>query len=183
MNAMAQSIPPEKIYFQDDGRIPNNKLPLLFYHGAFAPGIPDLASSIEERFARNHWPPSWRASVFPFHHYHSITHEALGVYQGMATLQFGGESGRKFEAKQGDIIVIPAGVGHKCLESSSGFSVVGAYPGGRQWDLLRGLPDERPKSDHNIAAVPMPEMDPLYGRDGPLMHIWGTPKEKNSLTS
>jgi len=32
------------------------------------------------------------------------------------------------------------------------FSVVGAYPGGRQWDLLRGLPGERPQADRNIAG-------------------------------
>jgi uncharacterized protein YjlB len=50
--------------------------------------------------------------------------------------------------------------------------VVGAYPGGRQWDLLRGLPGERPQADRNIAAVPLPETDPIYGADGPLRKIW-----------
>jgi uncharacterized protein YjlB len=100
------------------------------------------------------------------------THEVLGVYRGTATLQLGGEKGRQFVVKAGDVIVIPAGVGHKRLQSSAGFRVVGAYPGGRQWDLLRGLRGERPQADRNIAAVPSPDNDPLYGPAGPLKQIW-----------
>jgi uncharacterized protein YjlB len=42
----------------------------------------------------------------------------------------------------------------------------------RRWDLLRGLPGERPQADRNIAAVPLPESDPLCGSDGPLKRIW-----------
>jgi len=30
-------------------------------------------------------------------------------------------------------------------------------------DLLRGLPGERPKADRNIAALPIPDNDPIYG--------------------
>jgi hypothetical protein len=62
------------------------------------------------------------------------------------------KKGRKFAVKPGDGVVIPAGVGHKRMESSPGFSVIGAYPGGRNWDVLRGLPGERPRADRNIAA-------------------------------
>jgi uncharacterized protein YjlB len=114
---------------------------------------------------------SWRASVFPFHHYHS-THEVLAVYRGTASLQFGGDNGRKFVVKPGDVVVIPAGVGHKRMESTSDFSVIGAYPGGRRWDLLRGLPGERPRADRNIAAVPLPDNDPIAGPGGWLRQIW-----------
>src|SRR5262245_9028312 len=115
---MAQPLQPEKAYFKDDGSIPNSALPLLVYRQAFTLGSSDLAGTIEEHFARNDWTGSWRASVFPFHHYHSTTHEVLAVYRGTATLQFGGEKGRKFALKPGDVVVIPAGVGHKRTESS-----------------------------------------------------------------
>jgi uncharacterized protein YjlB len=172
MSLMAQPNQPEKAYFKDDGSIPNSALPLLLYRQAFAPGTPNLASAIEKGFAKNDWTGSWRASVFPFHHYHSTSHEVLAVYRGTATLQFGGEKGRKFAVKPGDVIVIPAGVGHKRVENSEDFSVVGAYPGGRQWDLLRGLRGERPQADLNIAAVPLPDNDPIDGPDGPLKQIW-----------
>jgi uncharacterized protein YjlB len=172
MNLMEQPIQPEQARFNDDGRIPNSVLPLLLYRQAFAPDASDLASAIEKRFAANDWSGSWRASVFPFHHYHSTTHEVLAVYRGTATLQLGGEQGQKFNVKAGDVIVIPAGVGHKRLESSRDFGVVGAYPGARQWDLLRGLPGERPQADRNIAAVPLPKTDPIYGPDGSLTRLW-----------
>ena len=158
--------------FKDDGSIPNSALPLLVYRQAFVLGASDLAVTIEVHFARNDWTGSWRASVFPFHHYHSKTHEVLAVYRGTATLQFGGEKGRKFVVKPGDVVVIPAGVGHKRIERSLDFSVIGAYPGGRNWDLLRGLPGERPRADRNIAAVPLPDNDPIAGPGGPLTQIW-----------
>ena len=172
LGKMTQPIQPEMAFFKDDGSIPNNMLPLLLYRLVFSQETRDLASVIEERFTGNCWTASWRASVFPFHHYHSTTHEALAVYRGSATLKLGGESGKKFNVNAGDVIVIPAGVGHKRLESTEDFGVVGAYPGSRRWDLLRGLPGERPRADRNIAGVPLPATDPVYGTDGPLVKIW-----------
>ena len=50
--------------------------------------------------------------------------------------------------------------------------MVGGYPPGQDWDLLRGEPDDRPKADQNIAKVPMPESDPVGGGDGPLLTEW-----------
>src|SRR5436190_4568377 len=80
--------------------------------------------------------------------------------------------GQTVEVRSGDVILIPAGVAHHHIGASPDFSVVGAYPDGRQWDLLRGLPGERPKSDRTIAALPIPDYDPIYGADGPLRQIW-----------
>jgi uncharacterized protein YjlB len=172
-------VQPETVVFKDDGSIPNSRLPLLLFRQVFAPQTPELGSVIERRFASNDWTGSWRASVFPFHHYHSTTHEVLGVYSGTATLLLGGEHGRRFDVKPGDVILIPAGVGHKRMTSSSDFSVVGAYPEGRQWDLLRGDPGERPQADHNIAAVPLPANDPVYSTNGPLTRLWKSTEERN----
>src|SRR4029453_3761509 len=76
------------------------------------------------------------------------------------------------EVRARGVILIPAGVAHHNIGASPDFSVVGAYPDGRQWDLLRGLPGERPKSDRTIAALPIPHYDPIYGVDGPLRQIW-----------
>jgi uncharacterized protein YjlB len=87
-------------------------------------------------------------------------------------MRLGGEHGQTVEVHSGDVILIPAGVAHHNIGASPDFSVVGAYPDGRQWDLLRGLPGERPKSDHTIAALPIPDYDPIYGVDGPLRQIW-----------
>ena len=51
----------------------------------------------------------------------------------------------------GDVIIIPAGVGHQNLGSSPDFHVVGGYPVGPEPDLLRGNPGERPAT---IASPP-----------------------------
>ncbi|MGV3559785.1 MAG: cupin domain-containing protein [Larkinella arboricola] len=163
---------PETHLFKDDGTIPNSKYPLLIYHNAFSETVPAGASWLEERFSKNNWTNSWRNGVFPYHHYHSLSHEVLGVYSGSALLHLGGEQGQKIRVQTGDILVIPAGVGHKRLEASSDFGVVGAYPDGRDYDVLRGEPGERPQADQNIAAVPLPKTDPLLGREGGLTRIW-----------
>lgn len=68
-------------------------------------------------------------------------------------------------------MVIPAGAGHKNLESVD-LGVVGAYPEGRSWDLNRGLPSERPQAYKNIAELPIPGRDPLLGENGGLVKIW-----------
>jgi uncharacterized protein YjlB len=164
--------PPDTAIFKDDGVIPNNRHPLLLYRGVIDLRSADPASQIQKHFAANSWTNSWRNGIYPFHHYHSTSHEVLGVYRGSATVRLGGEQGRDFTVQAGDVIVIPAGVGHKNLGGSDDFGVVGAYPDGRQWDLLTGRPGERPKADQNIAALPVPGNDPVYGLNGPLRKIW-----------
>ena len=87
------------------------------------------------------------------------------------SLQLGGEQGQQLEVRAGDILVIPAGVGHKNLDSSE-LGVAGAYFDGRDWDLKRGMEGERPQADKNIAALPVPSTDPLLGADAGLPKIW-----------
>lgn len=160
---------PEAILFEDDGGIPNSTLPLLLYRGEFSARGEEGARWLEESFAGNEWTNSWRNGVYPFHHYHSNTHEVLGVYLGSALLHLGGKSGREIEVKAGDVIVIPAGTGHKRIMASADFSVVGAYPDGKEPDLLQDRPDD---VEQRIAAVPIPEADPVRGGFGGLKKIW-----------
>ncbi|MFO7845477.1 MAG: cupin domain-containing protein [Balneolaceae bacterium] len=162
---------PETFYFDDDGSIPNNDLPLLLYRGAFSEKGSEGAEWLERTFANNNWTNAWRNGVYPFHHYHSTSHEVLGIYSGEAKLHLGGEQGEKLDVKAGDVIVIPAGVGHKNLGSEN-LGVVGAYPNSRHHDLLRGEPDDRPEVIENIKAVPLPSRDPLFGKDGGVLDVW-----------
>jgi uncharacterized protein YjlB len=165
-------VQPKQFKFKDDGIFPNSALPLLFYRQAITANAKDPASVFEQCFTENDWTNSWRNGVYSFPHYHSTSHEVLGVYSGTATLRLGGEHGKSVEVHAGDVIVIPAGLAHQNIGASDDFGVVGAYPGGREWDLLRGLPGERPKADENIAALPLPKNDPIYGTKGPLRRIW-----------
>ena len=151
--------------------IPNSKYPLLLYRNAFSARDNEGADWLEDHFAKNNWSNSWRNGVYPFHHYHSTSHEVLGVYSGSALLHLGGEQGQKVKVQTGDIIVIPAGVGHKNL-GSEGLGIVGAYEDGRSWDVNKGLPGERPGTDENIAALPKPKTDPFTGKTGGLLELW-----------
>ena len=165
----------ETYHFKDDGSIPNNKFPVIIYKGVFSARGDEAAQWLEKKFAENNWKNSWRNGVFDYHHYHSNTHEVLGVYAGEALLQLGGEKGQKLKVFAGDVIIIPAGVAHKNLGSND-FSVVGAYPEGRSHDMNVGKQEERPQADENIAKVPIPKFDPIEGREGALIKIWDAPK-------
>lgn len=156
-----------------DGPIPNHpRWPLLVYPGAVALSGPDPAAVFEQLFAANRWTGSWRDGLYGFHHYHSNAHEVLGVYSGEATVQFGGDSGVTVTAKPGDVIVLPAGTGHKKLRSSGRLGVVGAYPAGHDPDVCTPERGGEAKGARAVAAVPLPERDPVYGPGGPLFDHW-----------
>ena len=157
---------------KDDGMIPNIHLPLLVYESALKLPTHDAEEIVEAVVAANGWGGSWVNGIYSFHHYHSTAHEVLGCFRGSATVQFGGPSGVTQKLHCGDVVIIPAGVAHKNLGASGDFGVVGAYPSGQCWDMCYGKPGERPRADENIARVPLPETDPVYGADGPLLAHW-----------
>lgn len=172
MSLIAQNTEPETHFLQDDGFIPNSPLPVLIYRNSLSVEVEDLPLKMEHLFASNKWSGAWRDGIYSFQHYHSTSHEVLGIYRGRASIIFGGDKGIIISVQAGDVIVIPAGVGHKNLRSSVAFGVVGAYPGGRDCDLLRDTLADRAIAQRNLANVPLPECDPLYGEDGPLMKAW-----------
>lgn len=168
--------------FADDGSFPNNeRLQVLHYRGAFQfAKSSDPATVIERVFGMNRWSRPWHDSVYNYHHYHSTAHEALGCYAGRARLQLGGPSGLVVEIELGDVLVLPAGVAHKNVDASDDFCVVGSYAGGRSYDMKYGHADERADVQERIARVPLPEADPVYGKDGPLMRYWHREESQDS---
>jgi len=160
--------------FADNGSIPNNPtLPMLVYSGVLSK--PD-ASTCRSLFHKNRWGGTWVNGVYSFHHYHSTSHEVLGVVRGSADVQFGGEQGKVLTVVAGDVLVLPAGTGHCRRSSSTDFQVVGAYPPGQEnWDLMRGDPSERPKALENIRSTALPQTDPVFGESGPLIDYWHKP--------
>lgn len=159
--------------FEDAGEIPNNpRLPLVVIKRAVALDRADPAAVFEELYPRGGWQPAWRYGVYEFPHYHSTAHEVLGCYRGSASIRLGHTRGTTVVVEAGDVVIIPAGVGHQNLGSSPDFHVVGGYPEGQKADLLRGRAGERPQADENIARVPLPSGDPVFGPDGPLRSHW-----------
>jgi uncharacterized protein YjlB len=161
---------PQEIFFQDDGLIPNSVFPLLLYRKALdTPVDPD---QLEQQLKNNNWTNGWRYGIYCYHHYHSNTHEVLAVTNGYAHLLLGGENGQKLDVEQGDVLIVPAGVGHKCLSHSDDFLVFGAYPDGYEPDLKRANATDRATADEHISEVPIPETDPLFGKSAGLAGIW-----------
>jgi uncharacterized protein YjlB len=161
---------PEALTLDDDGGIPNSSLPVLLYHDALdgAAG----AAAYEELFAAHGWLGAWRDGIFRFHHFHSTAHEVLGIARGTVDVMLGGPNGRQLALAAGDVVVLPAGTGHRNMASSADLLVVGAYPNGMRWDLRRGDPAERDEVLANISRVPLPDQDPVRGRDGQLVELW-----------
>lgn len=154
------------------GPIPNHpRWPLLVYPGAVMITGGDPAQVFEALFTRHRWPAAWRNGIFPFHHFHSNGHEVLGIYSGEVTVRFGGEDGVTLTASPGDVIVLPAGTGHKRLSSRGDLGVVGAYPEGCRPDTCMP-PFAACRSADNVGRVPLPAADPVYGAGGPLFEHW-----------
>ena len=166
-------IVPHHFIVKDDGIFPNNSLPVLFYPQVLE--LPRLfpASAIKNLFQGNNWKNNWKQGIYTYHHYHSITHEVLGICKGETLLLLGGENGVTIEVHEGDVLIIPAGVAHINLGKENDVICVGAYPDGTDYDMNYGKPHERPRADHNIATLPLPKTDPVFGKKGGLSKIWG----------
>jgi uncharacterized protein YjlB len=160
--------------FADDGRIPNNPvLPLVLYRsGINLSGSPDPETVIEKTFAANGWGDMWRNGIYPYPHYHSMIHEAMGIARGRATVRFGGEKGREIEIMPGDVVILPAGTGHECLRQTPTLVVIGAYPPSGKYNLCRASKAEHAKALASIPKVPPPATDPVFGPKGPLIALW-----------
>ena len=166
---------PSAYMFKDDGETPNNSgLPLIVYRSPVVldPKF-DPAAIFEVLFNANKWGDGWRSTMYDYNHFHTGTHECLGLARGKLTARFGGSHGRKINLKAGDVVIIPAGVGHKCMDQSKDLLIVGAYP-------ENSLKYDEPKPgeiDHsialkNISRVRLPPNDPVFGKNGPLFSAW-----------
>ena len=160
--------------FADDGETPNNpRLPLVVYRSAVPlAGERDPAAPFERAFAAHGWGGGWRNGIYPFLHFHTGTHEVLGIARGRATVEFGGAKGRTLTVEAGDVVVLPAGTGHRRVGASGDLLVVGAYPRNGSFDQRRPGQIDHASAVAAVAEVPLPEMDPVHGSTGPLMELW-----------
>lgn len=155
----------------ENNGIPNNPdLPALIYPGVIAPG--SSSDDVISLYAGNRWTKAWVYGVFDFHHYHYAAHEVLTVIRGQGSVQLGGEDGPCKEVTVGDVIILPAGFGHKLVDSGRDFTVVGAYPEGQNDNGFNRAGDDDARS--LIAATPTPKCDPIFGAEGPLTSLWRT---------
>lgn len=158
---------PRKIYLNKAADVPNSPLPVLLYRAVVPAG--NRAEKFRRAFAKNGWAGIWTDTIYDYTHYHSNAHEALGVAEGKATVQLGGENGTRIRLRAGDLLVLPAGTGHKRLGDGAGLKVVGCYPKGQSHYTMK-----RPEKYRGgrQPRVKLPETDPFYGENGPLPVLW-----------
>jgi uncharacterized protein YjlB len=154
------------------GMFPNSPLPVVHYKQAVE--LPLLLPSlhIKNLFSKNGWTNNWTDGIYAYHHYHTITHEALGICKGSTQLLLGGNGGTEITIVEGDVLVIPAGVAHRNLGNMHDVSCVGGYPNGMDFDMNYGTWEEMERTLHNIASLPIPGTDPLLGLEKGIVEIW-----------
>jgi uncharacterized protein YjlB len=160
---------PDILRFEPSGSVPNNPdLPILLYRAVLSAE----ASTFEALIERNGWECRWRNGIFDFHHFHSTAHETLAVVRGNATVLLGGEGGEEIDLAPGDIVILPAGTDHKRIFSSPDLLIVGAYPPGQVYEIEKPNSAGLDEAIARVKAVPLPESDPVTGRDGALTRLW-----------
>jgi uncharacterized protein YjlB len=175
LNALVRMRKPNLYSFRDDGETPNNPtFPLIHYRSPVQlDEAYDPAAIFEELFAANGWTGAWRDGIYDFNHFHTQTHEVLGIARGHARVQFGGKRGRVIDVRAGDVIVLPAGTGHRRKSASRDLLVVGAYPkNGGDYDEPKPDDVDPKKARAGIKKVPLPARDPVFGSNGGVRTIW-----------
>lgn len=165
-------VKPVSFVFAEDGLVPNNPLPFLLYKGAISLDDGEAEAIIEKLIEANGWGQTWRNGIYDYLHYHATVHEVLCVARGRALVRFGGDHGEEFEIRKGDVAILPAGTGHQRLSASDDFAVVGAYPPGPEMEVTSPTPENHRMALKRIPRVAMPETDPIYGPEGPLVDLW-----------
>ncbi|MEI4493487.1 cupin domain-containing protein [Mameliella alba] len=166
--------PTEELFSKPNGRVPNSRFPLLIHRGGIPGGGMD---AVRAQFQKTGWLNNWNyPGIYLYHHFHSTTHECLGVASGWMELELFGKGGTKVRVEAGDVVVMPAGVSHSMIGNSDDVMVIGGYPEGRDWDNIQEAFVS--EADFRAAAklimsLPIPATDPVTG--GPLTQWLETP--------
>jgi uncharacterized protein YjlB len=163
---------PRKLSFRKSSDVPNSPLPVLLFRRVLESNVAEKGRRFRQTFKSHGWVGVWTDTIYDYTHFHSNAHEVLGIAEGKVTVLLGGEEGQRIRLKAGDMLVIPAGVGHRRIGDDAGLKVIGAYPPGQaHYDMKR----------HGRATpkVPLPSRDPFYGDNGPVVRAWGAPREED----
>lgn len=155
----------EERMIEEDGLVPNNAhIPARIYRRVLKDAGDAMPEMFEALHAGNGWSGFWHGAVACYTHFHSIAHELISVYRGSARIKLGGASGPVFLVTAGDVILIPAGVGHQNLGCTIDYQNLGCYPAERcRWDMRSPKAEERLEVRRNISQVPPPLLDPVTG--------------------
>ncbi|KAF2193524.1 hypothetical protein K469DRAFT_691090 [Zopfia rhizophila CBS 207.26] len=175
---------PEQHFLSSTPHVPNSKLPILVYRGVLQ-GF--SADGMLEHIQSNEWIKGGQWKAYAVAHFHSNVHECYAVIKGKSTYQLGKspidaevdeegrENGMKLKVAEGDVFVLPAGVSHCSIESEGDYEFIGLYPkGSPAWDMnyCKETPEETKVKAVDCSKVPVPDLDPVFGKSGPLPRLW-----------
>lgn len=162
---------PDIFYFREDRFIPNSPHPLLVYRSFFDKESDACENWLRKKFINHKWFPFSGLQPFDVPCYYVNTHIVLGVCAGEAKWQLGGTLGLTMVIEKGDVLVIPAGVALRNLESSADFKISAAS----SLDVIPKIRKEATshlKDPGRIADISIPETDPVLGTGDGLLTIW-----------
>ncbi|KAJ9307845.1 hypothetical protein DTO217A2_2601 [Paecilomyces variotii] len=155
----------------------NSPFPVLIYRDALP--LPLSEEKTTQFLEANEWEKRGVWGHIPVRHFHPNTHECYGVFQGESRLLLGcGQSdedgGLEVDVYAGDVIVLPAGTAHCCLQSTKDYRYIGVYPKEcpRWRNELGKDPLDVEGLRNEISSVPIPNHDPVLGKDGALVTLW-----------
>jgi uncharacterized protein YjlB len=116
-----------KIYWTvPNQHCPNSKLPVLVYRDVLPSDLSE--DSVRDFVEANNWIYGGTFKHYGNAHYHSNTHECYAALKGSTKCLYGvgpldnDDDGVVFSMKAGDIAVHAAGVSHRNVESSDGYT-------------------------------------------------------------
>ncbi|UQC81019.1 uncharacterized protein CLUP02_06505 [Colletotrichum lupini] len=153
MSSYEKVVQPEAYPLKRTAHCPNNDLPVLIYR--------DVLQSLNEE---------------------SASERLQRVFQGSSELVFGEGvsddvgSGVRCIVRAGDVVVVPAGVGHASVSKAEGaadpvegepeYRYVGVYPKGSphyKYEIGKKKLEEKSGLIEEVSAVPVPPNDPFNG--------------------
>jgi hypothetical protein len=159
----ARTRKPHAVRCKDDGLVPNPRWPLIIYRGAVdLDGRHAPAAVIEDLFQANGWGDTWRDGIYDYVHYHSKTHEVLGIAHGRRRVRFRVHMGRIFTLKAADVAILPAGTRRSVPVARRRLPRHWRLSAGRQLRRVhdRGRSSSRPQ-DHPEGRIAAQTSEPL----------------------
>jgi uncharacterized protein YjlB len=166
-----RQVVPQQHLLESHGGIPGSRLPVLVYPSAWDRDQLDGEAACA-LLKRNGWGGNWVYGVYPFWHFHTRGHEVLVCLSGSARLGLGGDDGVAADVSPGDVLVLPAGTGHRCLSASDDFLVAGGYPPGQEGNIVRPGEIDVDEAAAEIEGLAMPETNPLTGAADGVVTLW-----------
>ena len=123
-------------------------------------------------FRRNGWQGTWVSNVLPYWHFHTRGHEVLACVSGRARIGFGGDTASRSMSKP----AMPASFPQASAISGSTALAISGWPaairrGNRATSFRPGDLDDATIA-REIAALALPETDPISGKADGVVAIW-----------